>query len=222
MFVRLVLLVITALCISPLHAATEAVSTETVQLWWKSRSSENMTIEGDLLEVRLKNGESAYLLPVAFYIRGRNDIWHTVLVRPKLQEVRELAYPVGRSVTVRDLDHDGVSEVITTVVESGTGSTVVVDSIVQIDGWTPVLLHQVTSGNNLGWCGPPPANPGPCESAEVEWRFSIATKDGKPLLTETLTTKKGMTPKKMKASSTLKRYFFAGDRFIDANYRNSR
>src|SRR2546423_4258687 len=146
-------------------------SPDMVQTWWKLHSAEEMKIEGDLVMVRLRNKEVAFLAPVGFYSRGRNSIWHTILVRPTLKEVREVAEPMRRDIVVYDLDHDGISEVTGVSVGSGQGTTAGVRSIVQFHGWSPVVLHQVKFHDNLGACGQPPGGSGKCRSVEVTWRF---------------------------------------------------
>jgi hypothetical protein len=202
-------------------------SKKTVQSWWKDHTDEQMTIEGDLLEVRLKNLEVAYMAPVSFFSRGRNDIWHMVLVRPKLRAVREIEFPM-RSAVVRDVDHDGISEVVTTQIASGQGTSVVIDSIVHIDGWKPKVLHQAKSGDNLGACMP--AAPTPCRSVKVDWQFQDATENGVAILIETITTSEGASPEETShrknrtvappasahetVRSTVNRYSFTGERFV--------
>jgi len=171
--------------------SAEVPSKRTVQAWWKIHSDEEMTIEGELLEVRLKTREVAYLAPVSLSPRGRNDTWQMVLVRPKLQAIREMEFPM-RTATVRDLDHDGVSEVVVTQTGSGQGTSVVIDSIVHIDGWAARLLLQRRSGDNLGACGPPRSPP--CKSIKVDWKFQDATEHDVAALTETITTSDGPSP----------------------------
>src|SRR5262245_33786630 len=125
-----------------------------IQQWWSARSSEELTLEGEPQEVSLRGGEVAYVIPVGFYQRGRNFIWHSVLVRPSLEEVRENPSQVGSKViTVQDLDGDGVTEVFTASTASGGGTSQTFYSVVQFDGWEPVLLHQLLSEENLGDCG---------------------------------------------------------------------
>lgn len=203
-------------------------SAETVQQWWKNYSGEEMKVEGDLIGTRLKNRELAYLAPVSFFGRGRNDIWHMVLIRPALREVREMAFPM-RSATVLDLDHDGVSEVVARQVLSGQGANIVIDSVVQLDGWMPKVLHQVKSGDNLGACMTPP-DQAPCKNMNVDWRFRDTKGQRSVALTETITTVTGTAPGEMlhqkkgagtppisaheTVHTTVNRYFFAGDRFV--------
>src|ERR1700761_321935 len=80
--------------------AEGAPTQQQVQDWWKAKSSEPLTIEEPLQEVHLMDKEVAYIAPVGFYERGRNFIWHSVLVRPALQEVRELPEPIGNKFSV--------------------------------------------------------------------------------------------------------------------------
>src|ERR1051325_11282360 len=86
--------------------AQGAPTEQQVRDWWKAKSSEALTIEGPLQEVHLMDKEVAYIAPVGFYERGRNSIWHSVLVRPRLQEAREVPEPIGNKVSVQDIDGD--------------------------------------------------------------------------------------------------------------------
>jgi hypothetical protein len=208
---RLLLSVATALAAGSSSAAN-IPSHEQVQAWWGTASSEDMRIEGEVLEIHLRSQELAYIAEAAFYQRGRNDTHHTVLIRPKLQQVRELAFPVGGSVSVQDADGDGVSELITIASGSGQGTTVRIESIVQVDGWKPVLLHQVRTGDNLGMCGSVK-----CKATEVEWRFERLQGQNKAVLVETISTSTGRTPEHMTTTKVVVQYLLSGGHITRAN-----
>jgi hypothetical protein len=190
--------------------ATDMPDTQQVQEWWKAKSPEEMTIEGALQEVHLRNKEVAFVVPVGFYQRGRNFIWHAVLVRPELQEVRELPGPVGHDFSVEDVDGDGVSEVLSVAVASGQGTTESVHSIVQLDGFNPVVMHQVVSRDNLGECHHV------CKQIAIDWKFEHPSGTARPLLVETITTSTGPAPEHLRSRKDVKRYVLDGDTFVRA------
>ena len=108
-------------CYSIAYAQSVAPSNDEIQAWWKQHSKEKMTIDGSPVPIGLSSKEKAFLVPVYFIARGRNDMDHTILVRPAVKAVREVAYPVSRDVVAHDLDHDGISEVETIALGSGQG-----------------------------------------------------------------------------------------------------
>ena len=134
MLIRALVFVSLAHLCLPAASADVPPSKDLVEAWWKSKSAEEMQIEGNLVEVRLRNKEIVYLVPVGLYDRGRNDIWHIAMVRPSLKEVREVGEPVERNIQVYDLNHDGISEVVAQSIGSGQGTTSGVKAIVQFDG----------------------------------------------------------------------------------------
>ena len=213
---RLVLTVCTSLLFVSATRAAEMPAADQVQKWWKAKSSEEMTIEGPLQEVRLRNKEAAFLVPVGFYQRGRNFIWHTVLVRPELREVRELPEPVGRECSVQDVDSDGVSEVVSVAVASGGGTTESVQSVFLLDGFNPVVMHQAVSRDNLGACHHE------CKQVDVTWKFEHSAGQAQPILVETVTTSTGPTPERLRSSNVVKRYVRDGDIFVPASPQGSR
>jgi hypothetical protein len=199
--------------------AEGAPTQQQVQDWWKAKSSEALTIEGPLQEVHLMDKEVAYIAPAGFYERGRNFIWHSVLVRPLLHEVRELPVPVGNKVSVLDIDDDGVSEVISEAVASGGGSTDRVRSIVRFDGFRPVVLHAAVDGDNLGNCeGDMAAVSGGCKKVDVGWRFEKSADHGM-LLTESVVTSSGLHPDHLKSQRQVRRYFLVESTFVRDDWR---
>src|SRR4051812_2930514 len=67
-------------------AADPAPSKNLVQQWWKLHSSEEMSLDGDLIPIGLADRERAYLVEATMPSRGRNFMSVAVLVRPKLRE----------------------------------------------------------------------------------------------------------------------------------------
>ena len=190
-------------------------SNDDIQNWWKKNSKEEMTIEGKPLQIGLRNKEVAYLVPVGFYGRGRNFIWHTVIVRPSIKEVREVEEPVRRDSISHDLNRDGISEIETVSLGSGQGTTHGEKSIVQFEDWKPIVLHRKEIYDNSGCCGPPRGGCGKCESQEVKWKFTDLNHDGKDDLIEEIIIKLGTTQKK-----TIKKYLFNNSMFIRSNGRH--
>lgn len=58
---------------------------------------------------------------------------------------RAASKPVGRECSVQDVDADGASEVVSVAVASGGRTTESVQSVFQLDGFNPVVMHQAVS-----------------------------------------------------------------------------
>jgi hypothetical protein len=190
--------------------AEKPPSKKTITSWWKSQSSEAMDIVGDPVEVRLKNKEIAYLVPVLFS-RGRNDMWRVVMVRPTLKEVQEVDDPVRSVVEVHDLDHDGVSEVVVSASGSLQGTIQGVRAIVQFEGWYPVVLHEETFSDNSAAWG---ENDVAYESRTVTWKFVDLNKDGSSDLVEEITTERGREHGGPTRESMVSRFLFKSMEFV--------
>lgn len=201
----------------PLSAATDNLikepvpSIETISAWWKSKSTEEMTIEGDLKEVKLLSKEVAYLVPAGFYGRGRNDISHAVIVRPALREVREVVGPMGREFEILDLDDDGVSEVVTQSVGSGQGSTSGQKLIAQFDDWAMDVLHQTDYEEGCGFIGEDMS----CYSKTVSWKFLDLDDDKKLDLVEVITVKDSPPKKPSVTEIETNKFLFQRKKFIE-------
>jgi len=134
--------------------------------WWGKTSSEEITVE-KIEPILLSDNERAFLAGTWFFSRGRNFIAGAVLVRPALQEVRDVSEYCRPDFKVRDLDRDGVSEIITETLGSGGGTTSGTKRILQFDGWNPVILHEADFEDHSGvgsMCEG-------CEDKSVEWQF---------------------------------------------------
>lgn len=208
-----ILLFLLSFCAS-VFAGNTPPSDDEIQKWWKQNNKEEMTIEGKPLQIGLRKKEVAYIVPVGFYGRGRNFIWHMVLVRPAIKEVQEVEEPVRRDSIVHDLNHDGISEIETVSLGSGQGTTSGEKSIVQFDGWKPIVLHHTEFHDNLGGCGPPPGGYGKCVSKEVNWQFVDLDGDGNNDLIEEIIVMKGSRPNKLSTKKTINKYLFKNNAFI--------
>ncbi len=187
-------------------------SQDTIQSWWKQISREAMTIEGEPLRIGLRSKEVGYLVPVGFYDRGRNFIWHMALIRPAIKQVREVEEPVKQDIVVHDLNHDGISEVEALTQGSGQGTEQGEKSIVQFDGWKPIVLHRAEFYNNLGACGPEFNTK--CESKEVNWKFVDLDGDGNDDLVEESVIEKGPSLDRTKSKKTVIKYLFKNNAFV--------
>lgn len=195
-------------------------SNDEIQSRWKQHSKEEMTIDGSPVQIALRGKEIAFLMPVYFVARGRNDMNHAVLVRPAIKAIREVAYPVSRDSVAHDLDHDGISEIETVSLGSGQGTTDGEKSIVQFDGWKPIILHRKNFYDNLGACGSPEAGLGKCESQEINWQFTDLNHDGKDDLIEEIIIKTGTDSDKLKIKKKIiKKYLFNNGKFIRSDGR---
>lgn len=206
------IILLIGLSIGNISYAEDTIPTiDTIKTWWSNGSNEQITIDDrGLLQITLKDHETAYLLDVEIFSRGRNSQDRTVMVRPKLREVKEIEGPVCKDSVVHDLDHDGISEVETVSLGSGQGITRGTKSIVQFDGWTPVVLHQAEFKDNEGEWG---IKDNRFYSTSVAWEFRDLDGDGNDDLVETITTKKGRNNKNPITNSRSYKYVFKNNEF---------
>lgn len=187
-------------------------SMDVINAWWSSKSNEKMTIyDHPLLPIFLKNHEIAYLLDVGFFGRGRNFEDQTVMVRPKLREVKEVGGSVRRDAVVHDLNHDGISEVETVSLGSGQGTTIGTRSIVQFDGWTPIVLHQAKFEDDEGAWGIKDYR---YHARSVTWEFTDIDGDENDDLIEIITTKEGRNNREPIITHRTYKYVFKNNAFI--------
>lgn len=183
---------------------------ELIKQWWAKHSTELLDVTEAPLEVRLRSKEPAYLLEVDFAQRGRNFAARSVLIRPLLQEVREVSSPVSRSNVVYDLDQDGVSEVVSTEVGSGQGYTDGSLTIIQFDEWTPVTLFQRDFANYNAWG----EDDYRFYDKSVDWQFVDLDKDGKLDLVEVTTYQNGRNQRPPVVETIRRKFMFKNNAFI--------
>lgn len=181
-------------------------SKEMVDAWWKAKSQEKMDIIGELVEIRLRSKEVAYLVPVGFD-RGRNDMFRIAMIRPSLKEVREIDDPVQQGIEANDLDRDGISEVVASSVGSGQGTESGVKAIVQFEGWSPIVLHQTEFDSGCA------ADLSRCSSKTVSWKFVDLDNDGNSDLIEEITLSEGFANRPVTTSKKVHRFLFKGSQF---------
>jgi len=190
--------------------AEDKPSMATIQTWWSSKSNEKMTIRGDLLPVSLKNHEKAFLLEVGFFGRGRNFIDHAVIIRPKLKEVQEVAFPVCKDVVVHNFNHDGISEVESACSGSGQGTVQGKKAIVQFDGWTPIIRYQADFYTG-GYYGEQDDRYG---AKSVSWQFVDIDGDKVDDLIETVTLEQGRNNREPVVTKSRYKFVFKNNKFI--------
>lgn len=198
----------------PPAKAESSPTKEMISDWWKAASKEKIDLHGKPIQIRLRDKEVAYLVGASFD-RGRNDMFGTVIVRPRLQEVREVAEPVRIDIKVFDLDRDGVSEVISKSVGSGQGTESGVRSIVQFDGWDAIVLHQAEFESG---CAPDLSS---CSSTKIFWKLSDLDNDGKLDLIEDTISSEGETNKPATISKVVRRFVFKNGKFIPHDLRSN-
>lgn len=198
----------------PSARAESPPSKEMIADWWKAASKEKIDLLGKPIQIRLGDKEVAYLVGASFD-RGRNDMFGTVIVRPRLQEVREVAEPVRIDIKVFDLDRDGVSEVIAKSVGSGQGTESGVRSIVQFNGWDAIVLHQAEFESG---CAPDLSS---CSSTKISWKFSDIDNDGKLDLIEDTIASEGETNKPATISKVVRRFIFKHGKFTPHDSRSN-
>lgn len=194
-------------------------SNEEIESWWKPSDPERSAIESasilyenqDPIEIHLRNREVAYLVPVSISPSGRNFMFRMALVRPALQESREISDYIYSHAEVYDFDGDGVSEVVGVAFGSGGGTLFGEKSIVQFDGWNPMLLYQSDYHDTEGVCGKR------CHrfsSKSLDWKFVDLDNNGVVDLLETVTTEEGRNYRDPIVTQFTYRWFFHENRFM--------
>jgi len=193
------------------YAEEDKPSMATVQSWWHSKSNEKMTVDGDLFPIFLKKHEQAFLLNVWFFSRGRNFMKHIVMIRPQLREVQEIVFPVCRDIVVHDFNHDDISEVESACSASGQGTTAGTKSIVQFDGWNPIVLHKAEFGDDEGFYGKQDYR---YYSTSVVWQFVDIDGDKVDDLIETITNEQGRQRRKPIITKSRYKFVFKNNQCI--------
>jgi hypothetical protein len=169
-----------------------------------------MTAKSELFPIFLRNHEKAFLLEVLFDNRGRNFRNHVVMIRPKVKEVQEVAFPVCRDVVIHDFNHDGVSEVESACIGSGQGSIQGKRAIVQIDGWTPIIRYQADFYTG-GYYDEQDDRYG---AKSVSWQFVDIDGDKVDDLIETVTIEQGRDNKEPVITKSRYKFVFKNNEFI--------
>jgi len=131
--------------------------------------------------------------------RKRRIDWGTMLIDTR------------RDVEVRDLNNDGVSEVVAASLGSGGGSTIGEKCIVQFQGWTPIVLHRVKFEDNEGTWG---IRDNRYFSRSVSWEFTDLDNDGNADLVEEVITQKGRNNRDPIITKVRRKFLFKNNRFV--------
>ena len=190
-------------------------SSSEIRKWWnpqeKKRPDEPLEVR-DLRAIRLKSGEAAFVASVAYPERARCCAWGILLVRPNLHEAREVG-SLCKVTRVLDLDHDGISEVVTTGSFLGQGATSGQHRLLNFDGWKPVVLYEKDFGDVLGGCGMEVIGHR-CTSKEVTWFFTDLDGDWDEDLVELIVFKEGKESDELKWTSRVRAYKLTGKELV--------
>lgn len=201
--------------IMPFACASEPPSQQTMLEWYRAKAKkggEKFDFEGDPVEIKLRNKETAYLVKVILDNAGRNDMTRQLLVRPELQEARLISQDYAMHVVgVHDLDNNGVSEVVTDSSASGQGTHSGASYILQFDGWSPIVLLESRYEGNGGYYE---ENHIEYLLIENEWEYIDLNRDGKLDVLETVTYRSGRNSLPPLVAVWKNRYLFLGDKFV--------
>ncbi len=147
-----------------------------INIWWPN-PEEKVTLRKstNIIKINTLDKEEAYLAMVFISPRGRNFSYQTVFIQPSTELVIELEYPFGSKFEVMDFDNDGVSEIILDAFGSGQGTFQGTESIVQMNGSKPIVLHQIEYEDNEGYWGIEHIN---YYSKYSKWKFTDLNNDG--------------------------------------------
>ncbi len=160
-------------------------------------------------EITVGKSESALLVSVWLPDRPRNMSSGVFLYRPRLGQARQLKY--GQALGV--LYHASVfgKWVVLQNYGSGQGTEEFQNVVVRFDSWDPVVLHEVSFGNNLGMCG---VHLGSTECMEDWVEVRLLAQSNPVELIEVTTTLKGPEQAGRSAVVTTRRLRFSGNGFV--------
>jgi hypothetical protein len=199
----------------PLSQTPQRPSDEQIKRWWLPARTWQECEMLDIIKVEpvvLESREKAFLCSVGFPDRPRLFLSGALLVRPELEEAREIP-EIWRDFEVYDFDRDGISEIFTWGYSLGTGYIGGWKSILHFDGWVPVILHKQEFGDDLNSCGKEVIGRS-CHSKEVYWSFTDLDGDGNIDLVETLIYKEGEEPEQLKWRSEVHAFLLKDKKFI--------
>ncbi len=190
---------------------------EQVFSWWNRDANEKRNLDklleiDELKKIGLVNKEEAYLT-AAVFDRGRNGMFSSVLIRPKLREVVELDV-IGSEFEILDLDNDGISEIVTRISGSGGGTEIGKKFILHIDKSSVEILHEMNYETNSSLVDDTYKE----SNISVDWKFS--NDNGIPILKETIEKQigscNGDKKCKYKRVKELNTYQFIDQQFVNS------
>lgn len=187
---------------------------EQIYRWWKPEHRESPDEDIDVYEVRriyLTGGELAFVAEVGFPQRGRNFARGCLLIRPKLEEARQIE-ELGKRFGDISYSIDRASCIWTESWASGQGTTHRHKRVLYLDGWNPVILYERKFGDNLGDCGY--SNRGRCYQEVVAWTFTDLDRDSRDDLVELVVQKRGADDRQLLYSAKLNWYLIKDGKFV--------
>ncbi len=187
-------------------------------LWQANRAQSPEEIDiSKVQRIRLKDNEEAFLALVYFPNRGRCCSSGILLVRPGLEEARQVYQDNTIEIDeVIDVDRDGIEEVVMTQSMLAQGVNAGAKTILRFDGWSPVALHRIGFEDNTGACGSELAFAikHPCHIVEVKWTFVDVNGDGTQDLVECIKSEDGPEPDQLRQTTKVNVYLFRGTEFV--------
>lgn len=211
MIIRLiVLLAFIALPCFAAGADYPTPSHDQIKSWWKPENKKSPDEELDIKDVkpiRLKSGEKAFLASVWFGegFRARCDTAGILLVRPSLQEAREIGSS-GSVSEVIELDSGQITGVVISGACTAQGETHGSNAFVYFDEWQTVVFHTRRFADNFGSLCSKTDKGIPCHSQEVIWTFTDLDGDNIKDLVELIITKDGEEPDKLSWKTQVNAY----------------
>jgi hypothetical protein len=194
-----------------------------IKKWWKPEKREKPDEEfgiGHVYPVRLKSGEAAYVASVDFPMRGRCCSAGILLVRPDLQEARQIdphSIPAPNFVELVDLGGGFVKGLVMSGAFTGQGHTSGSWALLYFDEWQPVTIFSRKFEDNLGEdCGRTRFSGRPCHSKEVKWVFLDLDGDRIKDLVETIVNCDGDEPDQMTCKTTVNAYLIKDLQLVPA------
>ncbi len=221
MIIRLIILL--AFIAVPCFAADTYYPTPShsqIKSWWKAehgaRPDEGWGIR-DIKPIRLKSGEQAFVASALFPTRGHCCEAGVLLIRPALQEARQIdSADIDLNPMVSeliDLNGGRVTGVVVLGLMTSAGETAGHNTFVYFDEWNPVILHARRFGGNLYSCGGGDILPS-CHGEEVKWVFMDLDGDNITDLIEPIVTKDGREPDHLTWKTKLNAYLIKDKKVV--------
>lgn len=148
------------------HAQVGTPTKEIIVEWWNQ--PERVEI-GDIKQITLMGGETAYLASTEFVDRGRNFSRGVLLARPSLNKAIDLSLLIDAEFDIVKLSSYpfSASYIVTTPWESGQGTYEGTKTLLYFNGWEPIVVLTRKESDNRG------VNADSCPSASrrFEWKF---------------------------------------------------
>jgi hypothetical protein len=164
---------------------------------WIDKSAGKVELS-NITQIKLENGEDAYLASAEFPDQGRNFGAGYVLARPSLKKAMVVQDYGGQFNKVTIVRNYGTSVLIIGSAGSGQGSSEQSLYVVTFNGWKAKVMHTANMSNNFGNCGYEEDKP--CKGNDVFLNPIEESRANTVSIVETVVDREGKDPDNLKSS----------------------